>query len=139
VDRHEPAARALALLAALSSPVFLAGAIAAWVLKLWPANPLTLGVAAVAILGGPLLGLAHLMKARAPAPPPPAAPKPARPPKPAALPARPAGTMTPARARSLAFLAWRDQAPRPRRPLRSRARRRTVPAVRPEPKHDHLA
>jgi hypothetical protein len=47
--------------------------------------------------------------------------------------------MTPARARSLAFLAWRDQAPGYLRPLRSRARRRTVSTVRLESKHDHLA
>jgi hypothetical protein len=139
VDRPAPAARALALLAALSSPVFLAGAIAAWLLKLWPADPLTLGAAAGAVLGGPLLALAHLMTARVPPPPPAAPPRPAPARPEPALPPRPAGTMTPARARSLAFLAWRDQPSRPLRPLRTRARRRTVPTVRPEPEHDHLA
>jgi hypothetical protein len=137
------AARALAWLAGLASPVFVAAAIVGWLRHLWPATPLTFAIAAVAVLAGPVLALAHLATVRddepaerppAPAPPPP--PRPAR--RPPAH-ARPAWAMTPARARSLAFLAWREQAPGYLRPLRSRARRRTVSAVRPESKHDHLA
>src|SRR5690348_16731790 len=127
MDRAPATARALALLAALTSPVFMAGAVVAWVMKLWPATPVTFAVAAVAVLGGPLLGAAHARGARRPQQGP--APSPAPAPKP--KPARPVAPMTPDRARSLAFLAWRDQPPRYLRRQLSRARRRTVSAVRP--------
>jgi hypothetical protein len=116
----------------------MAGAVVGWVVKLWPATPLTFSAAAVAVLGGPLLGLAHARGAREQErPEPPAAPAPA-PPKRSARP-KPAGPMTPDRARSLAFLAWRDQPPRYVRRQLSRVRRRTVSPVHPEPRHDHLA
>src|SRR6059058_610003 len=104
MDRAPATARALALLAALTSPVFMAGAVVAWVLELWPATPVTLAVAAVAVLGGPLLGLTHArgVRERQPEPPLPPAPQPPKP-------VHPVAPMTPERARSLAFLAWRDQ------------------------------
>jgi hypothetical protein len=137
MDRAPATARALALLAALASLVFMAGAVVAWVMKLWPATPFTFAVAAVAVLGGPLLGAVHARGAREQPPPPAAAPSPAAPPNP--KPARPVAPMTADRARSLAFLAWRDQPPRYVRRQLSRVRRRTVSPVRPEPRHDHLA
>ena len=45
--------RALSLLAAFASPVFMCAAIAGWLFEVWPANPLTLGVAAFAGHGRP--------------------------------------------------------------------------------------
>jgi hypothetical protein len=137
MDRAPATARTLALLAALTSPVFMAGAVVAWVMKLWPATPLTFAVAAVAVLGGPVLGLAHGRGTREAEPAP--APTPAPPARPKPKPARPVAPMTPDRARSLAFLAWRDQPPRYVRRQLSRVRRRTVSPVRSEPRHDHLA
>ena len=55
--------RALSLLAAFASPVFLCAAIAGWLFELWPANPLTLGVSAFLVMGGPILGIVHVAKA----------------------------------------------------------------------------
>jgi hypothetical protein len=52
--------RALSLLAAFASPLFLCAAIAGWLFEVWPANPLTLGVAAVLVMGGPILGIVHV-------------------------------------------------------------------------------
>jgi hypothetical protein len=52
--------RALALLASLASPMFMIAAIAAWVFELWPANPTTLAISAVAVVGGPVLGMVHV-------------------------------------------------------------------------------
>jgi hypothetical protein len=52
--------RALSLLAAFASPVFLCAAIAGWLFEVWPANPLTLAVAAVLVMGGPILGIVHV-------------------------------------------------------------------------------
>jgi hypothetical protein len=56
--------RALSLLAAFASPVFLCAAIAGWLFELWPANPLTFGVAAVLVAGGPILGIVHVATAK---------------------------------------------------------------------------
>jgi hypothetical protein len=56
--------RALALLAAFASPLFMAAAIAGWLTGTWPATPLTLAVAAVAVIGGPVLGIVHVATAR---------------------------------------------------------------------------
>ena len=42
-DVERVTSRALSLLAAFASPVFMAAAIAGWLYELWPANPLTLG------------------------------------------------------------------------------------------------
>jgi hypothetical protein len=52
--------RALSLLAAFASPVFLCAAIAGWLFEVWPANPLTLGVSAFLVTGGPILGIVHV-------------------------------------------------------------------------------
>jgi hypothetical protein len=56
--------RALALLAAFASPLFMAAAIAGWLSETWPATPLTLTVASLAVVGGPLLGILHVATAR---------------------------------------------------------------------------
>ena len=56
--------RALALLAAFASPLFMAAAIAGWLSETWPATPLTLSVASLAVIGGPLLGILHIATAR---------------------------------------------------------------------------
>ena len=53
-------ARALSLLAAFASPVFMAAAIAGWLSGFLPATPLTLGVAAFLVIGGPVLGILHV-------------------------------------------------------------------------------
>src|SRR4051812_12862232 len=53
-------ARALSLLAAFASPLFLAAAVAGWLYGLWPATPITLGIAALAVVTGPLLGIYHV-------------------------------------------------------------------------------
>ena len=53
-------ARALALLAAFASPVFMVAAIVGWVYEIWPATPLTLAIAATAVVGGPVLGIVHV-------------------------------------------------------------------------------
>jgi len=56
--------RALALLAAFASPLFMAAAIAGWLSETWPATPLTLTIASLAVIGGPLLGILHITSAR---------------------------------------------------------------------------
>jgi hypothetical protein len=56
--------RALALLAAFASPLFMAAAIAGWLSATWPATPVTLFIASVAVIGGPVLGLFHVATAR---------------------------------------------------------------------------
>jgi hypothetical protein len=56
--------RAFALLAAFTSPLVMAAAIAGWLSETWPATPLTLAIASLAVLGGPLLGIAHVATAR---------------------------------------------------------------------------
>jgi hypothetical protein len=55
--------RALSLLAAFASPVFMCAAIAGWLFEVWPANPLTLGVSALLVMGGPILGIVHVATA----------------------------------------------------------------------------
>jgi hypothetical protein len=56
--------RAFALLAAFASPLFMAAAIAGWLSETWPATPLTLSLASLAVIGGPLLGILHVATAR---------------------------------------------------------------------------
>jgi hypothetical protein len=56
--------RALAVLAAFASPLFMAAAIAGWLSETWPATPLTLSIASLAVIGGPLLGIMHVATAR---------------------------------------------------------------------------
>ena len=53
-------ARPLSLFAAFASPVFLCAAVAGWLYGLWPATPLTLAIAAFAVVSGPLLGIYHV-------------------------------------------------------------------------------
>jgi hypothetical protein len=55
--------RALSLLAAFASPVFIAAAIGGWLYGLWPANPVTFGIAAFVVIGGPILGIVHVATA----------------------------------------------------------------------------
>jgi hypothetical protein len=55
--------RALSLLAAFASPIFLCAAIAGWLFEYWPANPVTLGVSALLVTGGPILGIVHVATA----------------------------------------------------------------------------
>jgi len=61
--RDVTSSRALALLASFASPVFMAAAVAGWLLELWPATPTTLGVACLTVLAGPLLGQVHVATA----------------------------------------------------------------------------
>jgi hypothetical protein len=103
--------RALAVLAALASPVFLAGSVAAWLGGVWPATSVTLAIAALLVVGGPVLGIIHVVSASAPepapAPPVPAAPAPPRP-TPRRAPAPP--LPVPERlAAARAFHDWRDR------------------------------
>jgi hypothetical protein len=53
-------ARTFSLLAAFASPLFLCAAVAGWLYGAWPANPATLGIAAFAVISGPLLGIHHV-------------------------------------------------------------------------------
>lgn len=52
--------RAVSLLAAFASPIFLAAAIAGWLYDVWPATPLTFGIACFVVAGGPILGIYHV-------------------------------------------------------------------------------
>jgi len=63
-DAFGVTARALSLLAAFASPLFLCAAIAGWLYGAWPATPMTLGIAAFAVVSGPLLGIYHVALAR---------------------------------------------------------------------------
>ena len=53
-------ARALSLLAALAAPVFLAAAVAGWLYGVWPATPVTFGIASFVVCGGPILAIYHV-------------------------------------------------------------------------------
>jgi hypothetical protein len=64
-DQEIVTSRALALLASLASPIFMAAAVAAWLLELWPANSTTLCIAGLMVLSGPLLGQVHVATASA--------------------------------------------------------------------------
>jgi hypothetical protein len=112
--RAEGAAWALTFLVTLSSIAFAIGAVAGWTLDLWPATPLTLASAAVAVLGGPALAAALTLaiRRRAPARP---APRPA-PARPAPVPRTPQPSpvvLSPKAERARELLDWRD-APRRR-------------------------
>src|SRR6478752_4509370 len=63
-DAFGVTARALSLLAAFASPLFLAAAVAGWLYGAWPATPVTLGIAAFAVISGPLLGIYHVAAGR---------------------------------------------------------------------------
>jgi hypothetical protein len=93
--------RALALLASFASPVFGVAAVVGWLYELWPATPATFSLAALTVLGGPLLGIVHVATASEEI----AEPEPrfvARPiaPQPVLL--------TPQAARAKAFHNWRE-------------------------------
>ena len=112
--RASGTAWALTFLTTLSSVAFAVGAIAGWVLELWPATPVTLLVAAAIVVGGPVVsvllarGIARaLAPARAPA-------RPVRVPSHAVVmhPVAPAPVLTPEQAWGRELLDWRT---RPRR------------------------
>jgi hypothetical protein len=44
--------------------MFMIAAVAAWLFELWPANPMTLAISAVAVVGGPVLGMVHVHTAQ---------------------------------------------------------------------------
>jgi hypothetical protein len=102
-ERNLVTARALALLAAFASPVFMVAAIAGWLYEVWPASPLTLGVAAIAVIGGPVLGIVHVATADE------EFEEEAVTPRFVARPAAPQPVLlTPRAARAKAFHNWRD-------------------------------
>jgi hypothetical protein len=106
----------------------MVAAIAGWLYGVWPANPMTLGISALAVIGGPMLGIVHVVTAHeavepALAPRPSVRPAPAPAPRPAVRPAaapapRPEAHRDPARALPLtqgaaaarAFYKWRSEA-----------------------------
>ena len=95
--------RALALLASLASPVFGVAAVVGWLYELWPANTVTFAVAAVAVIGGPVLGIVHVATASD------ESDEPATEPLFVARPAAPKPVfLTPQAARAKAFHNWRD-------------------------------
>jgi hypothetical protein len=99
-DPASVTSRALALLAAFASPVFMVAAVAGWLYEAWPANPVTLAVAAFVVIGGPLLGIVHVATAREDD-------EPSSAPAPTASAPRPL-LLTPQAARAKAFHNWRD-------------------------------
>jgi hypothetical protein len=116
--RAEGAAWALTFLVTLSSIAFATGAVLGWTLNLWPATPLTLGAAAVAVLGGPALATALTLaiRRRVPVRPAPARPAALVAPAPRPAPPRPQVVLSPKAARARELLDWRDA---PRRRTRS--------------------
>jgi hypothetical protein len=56
--------RALSVLAAFASPVFMCAAIAGWLFDVWPANPVTLGISGLLVVGGPIIGIVHVATAK---------------------------------------------------------------------------
>ena len=120
--------RALSLLAAFASPIFLVAAIAGWLYGIWPANLLTLAIAGIVVVGGPILGIVHVATAWERDDEPEEetavmgvatlAPRPA----PAPVPARPPMPLTPKADSARRFAAWRDQ-PNAAIEQRERARR----------------
>lgn len=96
----------------------MVAAVAGWLFGVWPANPTTLGISALAVIGGPLLGIVHVVTAHE-AVEPTLALRPAVRPAPAPAPApRPVAHRDPARALPLtqqaaaarAFYKWRSDA-----------------------------
>jgi hypothetical protein len=101
-------ARALSLLAAFASPVFMAAAIAGWLSGQLPATPLTLGVAALLVVGGPVLGILHVATTRVDEEAPTVVEQ--APPVPVAIHRLPPPPieLTPRAAAAQRFAAWRD-------------------------------
>ena len=120
--------RALSLLAAFASPIFLAAAIGGWLYGIWPANPFTLAIPGIVVIGGPILGIVHVAtawecddepeEATAVLGVATLAPRPAT----APVPARPSLPLTPKADAARRFAAWRDQ-PNAAIEQRERARR----------------
>jgi hypothetical protein len=108
--------RALSLLAAFASPVFMIAAIAGWLYELWPATPLTFGVSALLVVGGPLLAIVLVATADE---------EEAEEEAPTAVMAAPAPApiiLTPKAAAARRFASWRDT-PNPAITRRERERR----------------
>lgn len=107
--RASGAAWALSFLTTLASVLFAMAAIAGWVLNLWPANPLTLLIAAFVVLTGPSLTLVMRSGGNEPVVEPRpvlAAPR-AAPVAPRRAPVLP--PLTPEQVRGRALLDWRDR------------------------------
>ncbi len=122
--------RALSLLAAFASPIFLVAAVGGWLYGIWPANLFTLAIAGIVVIGGPILGIVHVATAwerdeeseaeTAALPVATLAPRPVR--AAAPVPARPPLPLTPKADSARRFAAWRDQ-PNAAIEQRERARR----------------
>jgi hypothetical protein len=113
--RASGTAWALTFLTTLSSVVFAMGAIAGWVLGLWPATPLTLLAASGVVLGGPLAAILLARRISAPVAAAPVRPVRARPQQPrpqlvlAAAAPPPPLPLTPEQAWGRELLDWRDR------------------------------
>ncbi len=82
--------------------MFGVAAVVGWLYELWPANSVTFAVAAVTVIGGPLLGIVHIVTASEDAEEPVE-------PRFVARPAAPQSVfLTPQAARAKAFHNWRD-------------------------------
>jgi hypothetical protein len=100
--------RALALIAAFASPLFMAAAIAGWLSGTWAATPLTLAISALAVIGGPVLGIMHVATAHDNEGEPPLAPSPRGGGRQRRVPLD-AVTETPRLAAARRFQSWRDE------------------------------
>jgi hypothetical protein len=101
---------ALSFLTTLASVVFAMGCIAGWMLGVWPATPLTLGLAAAVVVGGPLLAALFRGSSRPEMPAPRTLPAPRPPATPAPLPARrPLPPLSAEQAYARELLDWRDR------------------------------
>jgi hypothetical protein len=121
--------RALSLLAAFASPVFIAAAIGGWLYGVWPANPFTFAIAAFLVIGGPILGIVHVATAseeyeeeQETAVLPVVAPVVEQPVPGVRAPIHQTVVLTPKADAARRFAAWRDQ-PHPGIALRERERR----------------
>jgi hypothetical protein len=107
--RASGTAWALSFLTTLASVFFAMASIAGWVIGLWPATPLTLAVAAVVVVGGPVVALVLRGSSRQPVPAP--APRPA--PRPRAIAAPQPGQLFPPLTVEQAYgrelLDWRER------------------------------
>ena len=111
--RASGTAWALTFLTTLSSVVFAMGAIAGWVLGLWPATPPTLLAASVVVLGGPLAAILLARRISTPAAARPVLVRP-HPPRPqlvgaGAAPPPPPLPLTPEQAWGRELLDWRER------------------------------
>jgi hypothetical protein len=111
-DAAVGAAWALSVLSALASAAFAAAAAIGWTMSLWPATPVTLGIASSVVIAGPLTSalLLRAIRAGSPARQAPAAPTRAAAP---AVPGIPAYRETPDQVFGHALKDWREQ-PLPR-------------------------